>query len=166
MGTWVQMRSGLGKSYEAFSMSRKLGVTPESLVLALLTLADWFHRQGKHGTMVIDNKSIDRFSEIHGFADALEAAGWIKSRGEVRYLHWFCNVSAVRKSLGRKVREQALSTGRCAACGSTEDLCIDHIIPICRGGSCEVENLQALCFSCNARKGRKTMDEFMSGEAA
>lgn len=40
----------------------------------------------------------------------------------------------------------------CRACGATETLHIDHIIPIARGGSSDLENLQVLCASCNSSK--------------
>ena len=40
----------------------------------------------------------------------------------------------------------------CVACGSTQDIQVDHIIPIARGGRHAVGNLQALCGSCNASK--------------
>jgi len=41
---------------------------------------------------------------------------------------------------------------RCVECGSTENLTIDHIISVYRGGTDEDTNLQTLCNSCNARK--------------
>lgn len=41
----------------------------------------------------------------------------------------------------------------CRHCGSPERLEIDHIVPIARGGSNHLENLQVLCRPCNARKG-------------
>lgn len=43
---------------------------------------------------------------------------------------------------------------RCRICGrKTNDLEIDHIIPISRGGKSTVSNLQTLCHRCNVRKG-------------
>jgi hypothetical protein len=42
---------------------------------------------------------------------------------------------------------------RCRACGRTDRLSIDHIVPIARGGSNDIRNLQTLCLPCNLRKG-------------
>jgi len=39
---------------------------------------------------------------------------------------------------------------------------LDHDIPICRGGTDELPNLQWLCQPCNQSKFTKTMDEFVS----
>lgn len=44
---------------------------------------------------------------------------------------------------------------RCVRCCSTDDLTIDHIVPVIAGGSNEPSNLQVLCRSCNSRKGAK-----------
>lgn len=43
---------------------------------------------------------------------------------------------------------------RCRNCGRrTNDLEIDHIIPIAKGGKSNYENLQTLCHRCNVKKG-------------
>lgn len=47
----------------------------------------------------------------------------------------------------------------CRECNSTKNLEIDHIIPVSRGGTGEVENLQALCRSCNRAKRNRTSAE-------
>ena len=43
----------------------------------------------------------------------------------------------------------------CRHCGSEDALCIDHILPVSRGGDSSDENLQVLCAACNTRKGNK-----------
>ncbi len=42
--------------------------------------------------------------------------------------------------------------GACAKCGSRERLEYDHIIPVSRGGSDTVRNIELLCEACNRRK--------------
>jgi 5-methylcytosine-specific restriction endonuclease McrA len=42
----------------------------------------------------------------------------------------------------------------CAGCGSTLDLCFDHVIPESQGGTDESENMQILCHHCNNRKNK------------
>ncbi len=41
---------------------------------------------------------------------------------------------------------------KCLNCGSEQDLHIDHIIPLSRGGRENEENMQVLCRGCNLRK--------------
>lgn len=62
------------------------------------------------------------------------------------------------------VRERFDKLGnRCVACGATNNITIDHIIPLAKGGTNCIDNLQPLCHSCNSSKGVKSMDEFMKG---
>lgn len=41
---------------------------------------------------------------------------------------------------------------RCRECGTEESLTVDHVHPKSRGGSEMLDNLQILCWGCNARK--------------
>lgn len=41
----------------------------------------------------------------------------------------------------------------CANCKTIKPLCIDHIRPMAAGGVNTKDNIQALCWSCNADKG-------------
>jgi len=47
--------------------------------------------------------------------------------------------------------------GKCKACGDTENLQLDHIKPIAKGGTNDLDNLQVLCKMCNLHKGQKTI---------
>lgn len=49
----------------------------------------------------------------------------------------------------------ALYLKPCYNCGTKEDLSIDHIIPLSRGGRHSIGNLQTLCRTCNSSKGDK-----------
>jgi 5-methylcytosine-specific restriction protein A len=40
----------------------------------------------------------------------------------------------------------------CVQCGRTDDLTVDHIVPIAKGGKSDSHNLQTLCRSCNSAK--------------
>jgi HNH endonuclease len=42
--------------------------------------------------------------------------------------------------------------GRCVYCSNQENLEFDHIIPVAKGGSSTVRNIQLLCQSCNRKK--------------
>lgn len=42
---------------------------------------------------------------------------------------------------------------KCVQCSKGNSLSIDHIIPVAKNGSDELENLQTLCRSCNSKKG-------------
>lgn len=58
---------------------------------------------------------------------------------------------AMRRYVARRVYGR--DGHRCRICGSTVNLTVDHIIPLARGGTNDLDNLQTLCRSCNSRKG-------------
>jgi hypothetical protein len=57
------------------------------------------------------------------------------------------NYNAIFIQLGRR------DGFHCQHCGTTTDLQIDHIDPVCNGGTNNLVNLQLLCGKCNRLKG-------------
>lgn len=53
----------------------------------------------------------------------------------------------------------------CVNCGSSENISLDHIVPISRGGRHSIGNLQPLCRSCNSSKRDKFMVEWRLSRA-
>lgn len=51
----------------------------------------------------------------------------------------------------------------CAYCGSKEQITIDHIIPISRGGRHAIGNVLPACFSCNASKRDDLLANWLRG---
>ena len=52
---------------------------------------------------------------------------------------------------------------RCAACNREAWLTRDHIKPLSQGGSDTIENIQPLCYDCNAAKADREID-FRNGK--
>lgn len=47
-------------------------------------------------------------------------------------------------------------TGICPVCGKTSKPSLDHILPLSKGGTHTLSNLQLMCKPCNSKKGSKT----------
>lgn len=66
-----------------------------------------------------------------------------------------CRVERGRVSNHVRFEVYERDGNRCCKCGSTAHLEIDHIIPISKGGTSDLNNLQTLCHDCNAKKGNR-----------
>ena len=50
---------------------------------------------------------------------------------------------------------------RCTYCEDTEAaMCVDHIVPLSRGGSNDPDNLTACCIPCNSSKSDRLLSEW------
>ena len=52
----------------------------------------------------------------------------------------------------------AVHGNRCLACGTTENITIDHVVPTSLGGTNTADNVQPLCGTCNTSKGDRIID--------
>ncbi len=90
----------------------------------------------------------------------VELIGMIEEKRGDYYLNpeiWDSISKVERARVSNKVRFAiyARDNYRCVKCGDTEDLEIDHIYPISKGGKSDLNNLQTLCHHCNYQKGNR-----------
>lgn len=64
-----------------------------------------------------------------------------------------------RKRIFKKCNDKCVYCGKRLTLG-TFDACIDHIIPIAKGGNNEDDNLVVACRKCNSSKGTKLLSEW------
>ncbi len=159
-GDWIKLNADLLMRPDFAVLASSLSIDHGDALIALFKVAGWFERQGHYGKVSGTASMIDQVARIPGLDEAMLRAGWVEEVSGVLLMRTFASPNSTRKSLGRKVRREVLSAGACAACGSVDELVIDHIIPIAKGGSCEQSNLQALCAPCNRQKGAKMPNEW------
>ena len=86
---------------------------------------------------------------------------FIKSRGKKTFQHRSRSSGKISGSIRWQVLERAKT--RCETCGVSNHikaLEVDHIIPKSLGGTDEISNFQALCYTCNPMKGNKSKTDF------
>lgn len=67
-----------------------------------------------------------------------------------------------RKAISATVRRRVYNRDchLCVYCGADEDLTLDHITPLSRGGKDTEDNLCTCCKRCNSAKGARTPEEW------
>jgi ATP adenylyltransferase len=88
---------------------------------------------------------------------------YIQDRGERIWAHRQKSSGYISGTLQYEVLKRAKF--RCELCGTLDGdkaLQVDHIVPRNRGGSDDISNLQALCYSCNAMKRDRDDTDFRS----
>ena len=126
----------------------------------------------EHGIVALDGSS----DYILNLRDSL-------TRGQVSELVQLCNVKineyeqkyglksiwhsrfATARNISGPLQYEVLkrARGRCELCGvsmKVKALQVDHIRPYSKGGPTVLENLQALCYTCNAQKQNKDDTDF------
>lgn len=95
---------------------------------------DWSHRNPEY----VNQKNRDRRTRKREQAD-----GYLPTRFKERVIRFYGS--------------------KCLKCESTENLTLDHIIPLIKGGRHAVRNMQVLCHSCNASKEARNTKDYRTG---
>ena len=102
-------------------------------------IAQYIHKYGKMRT------------QKNAFNNAISTGRMVYKKLEKKYLRYGLTASTRYNVLTRDKK--------CQVCGCTDNLEIDHIIPINQGGTNDESNLQVLCKMCNIGKYHATKHE-------
>lgn len=58
------------------------------------------------------------------------------------------------------IKRDGLNCYLCEKLLTVEEVTLDHVLPLCRGGNHKPENAKIACKSCNSRKRHRTLTEF------
>jgi 5-methylcytosine-specific restriction endonuclease McrA len=91
------------------------------------------------------------------------AARWRKENRERKNISERSRSAAKKANGGKFTVDEWIALcvkydNRCLACKARVVLTADHVIPLSKGGTNDIENIQPLCVSCNSSKGTKTID--------
>jgi hypothetical protein len=105
----------------------------------------------------------DEYAKPEIFNEAIAFLREMKARYEASRLRKIFKTHPARKVVSRDYDKLFMRVGRrdgfhCGACQTTTNLQIDHVKSVSAGGTSEIENLQLLCGSCNAKKSDKAID--------
>lgn len=123
---------------------------------------DWYHSNKERAAVI--NKT---YYEANKKAHQLRNKEWERKNPEAvrakkarRRQRENINISneARKQSILKRIE---LKNYPCVYCGEyTDEMHIDHALPLCRGGLDIAGNLLQSCRSCNVRKNTKTAEEF------
>lgn len=98
-----------------------------------------------------DDEGIDRIIDLMQPAIAEQAQAEMRVRAiKTKRAEIASGYNDIFMAIGRR------DGFRCASCRNTSnDLQIDHVVPVSKDGSNDLDNLQLLCRSCNSLKGAR-----------
>ena len=102
-----------------------------------IRIANWDKHQNDDALQKIKEKNRDRASSYRKRLSAVGGYSYLEHEAEVR------------KRDGNK----------CVYCGSEDDLCLDHLVPVICGGDNGIDNIVIACKPCNSGKSGKLIED-------
>jgi ATP adenylyltransferase len=125
----------------------------KNMVGRVLTRRDVVQRQDSNYVLAdFDSLTPKQAAEILQICER-KLADYVEARGAAIWEHRTRGLSEISGTVRYEVFKAAKC--RCELCGVSADeraLQVDHIVPRNHGGTDDISNLQALCYSCNAMK--------------
>ncbi len=108
---------------------------------------------------ILNQKALDNYYQ-HREEHKAKHRQWLKDHPENVAYH--NHKKRARIPIDVKILKRVYQNKKqCLYCGTTEDLTIEHLTPLKRGGDNSYENLDRSCRDCNQSKSRKTHEEFL-----
>lgn len=119
------------------------------------------------GCLDLEDEDIERLTEAMEAGDPEMFRSYIRNKYGLEHVYNYEDYQHyLDRQERRKQRRKGLSPRlvlevfrrdgfKCKACGKSENLTLDHIIPYIEGGEDLVSNLQTLCQECNSSKGAR-----------
>ena len=113
------------------------------------------------------NQATHALMPLELYEVCLRTAVSMAMEGDLAAAQWFFNELVIRDRMSARAAYNSLRcNGKlkhlkgapCVACGTPSDT-IDHIIPLSKGGTNDIDNLQPMCRSCNAKKNDSLPDQ-------
>jgi hypothetical protein len=122
-----------------------------------------FFRKGENGDIEVHKSILEKRQELghKNFWKLIDFTDGRMSFGEIEKLEiGMVDVQIMRIQFNKNSRKIfqriAERDGEfCRKCGAINNLTVDHIIPLSKGGSNDDDNFQILCTSCNRKKGAR-----------
>lgn len=104
--------------------------------------------------------AVKALSDSTALSELIDAGFWIETDRGYQIVKHFATARTYKECIPDALRIAVFDRDewKCLACGSTEVLSADHVIPESKGGPTEFWNLQTLCKRCNSRKGTQEID--------
>jgi diadenosine tetraphosphate (Ap4A) HIT family hydrolase/5-methylcytosine-specific restriction endonuclease McrA len=142
------------------------GEITRDMVGRVLTNRGITKRDGQHYELIgFEKLTADQISQLTAICDR-KLAQYVDKRGDAIWEHRRGAAGYISGTLKYEVLKAAKF--HCELCGVAADeraLEVDHITPRNKGGTDELSNLQALCYSCNAMKRDRDNTDFRTVRA-